>query len=78
MCRGSGGIDPLVFTDSVLECGLHVAYSENETFQDVFKLTLDAPFGSNNVLTETVIMNTFLGSIPDRLKRSFLFSKIPH
>ena len=36
MCWGSSGIDPLVFTDVMLEHGLHVAYSKNETFLDFF------------------------------------------
>jgi hypothetical protein len=78
MCWGSSGIDPLVFTDIVLKGGLPVACSKNEPFQDFFKLTLDAPIASGNVLIETVIMNTFLGFISDRAKRTFLFSKIPH
>ena len=56
---GSSGIDPLVFNDVVLVLGLPVAYSKNEPFQDFFKLTLDAPIISDNVLIETVIMNTF-------------------
>jgi hypothetical protein len=78
MCWGRSGIDPLVFTDIVLKCGLPVACTKNEPFQDFFKLTLDAPIASDNVLIERVIMNTFLGFIPGRAKRSFLFSKIPH
>ena len=32
MCWGSSGIDPLVFNDIVLKCGLHVAYGKNEPF----------------------------------------------
>jgi hypothetical protein len=32
MCRGSGGIDPVVFNDIVLKCGLHGADSKNEPF----------------------------------------------
>ena len=32
MCWGSSGIDPLVFNDTVLKHGLHMAYSKNELF----------------------------------------------
>jgi len=53
MCWESGGIDPLVFTDTVLERGLHMAYSKNEPLQDFFKMTLDAPFDRDIVLIET-------------------------
>ena len=52
VCRGSSGIDPLVFNDRVLERGLCVAYSKNEPFQNFLKLTHDAPIGSDNVLIE--------------------------
>ena len=78
MCRGRSGIDPLVFNDIVLKHGLHVAYSKHEPFQYFFKLAHVAPFGSDNVLRKTVIMNTVFGYTPGRAKKSFLFPKIPH
>ena len=36
MCWGNCGVGPLVFTDTVLEHGLHMAYSNNEPLQGFF------------------------------------------